>query len=388
MKAYVGFVLHAQSETDPNGNDVRINPKFELPNGEVYVGGWCRPQTDGPGLTSGSLIVFANLLLDGGQDSYVYQNLWTKDGSKNGGAIKYDLDWVIANWQGNGCDLWEEIRDANFFWNRMAFAYSLNLAVKFATRVGDSAMAAKYQSAKDAVEATLDGHWTGSFMMECQNRQKDGAVIHSFSSFPGKYSWTDPKVSATIKVFAEAFCLEYPINQAANKAGLPGVLIGRYPGDSYAGGNPWQLLTAVLGELFYKGASELIQPNFELASVARKEWASLFKIPETASNLEFAKASLKAGDAVMFRLYNYVKADDGHIAEQISKTSGAQTSAKDLTWSFANLLTALHYRESHLSSLFETESVEKQTVEKHIFKQESIMGRYVRKLKDRKDASI
>lgn len=157
MKAYTGFVLHTQSEIDPNGNDVRINPKFELPNGEVYVGGWCRPQTDGPGLSSGSLILFANLLLDAGDDSYVYQNLWTKDGSKNGGAIKYDLDWVINNWQSSGCDLWEEVRDNNFFWNRMAFAYSLGLAVKFANRVGDSGMAAKYQSTKDAIEATLDG---------------------------------------------------------------------------------------------------------------------------------------------------------------------------------------------------------------------------------------
>ena len=36
-------------------------------------------------------------------------------------------------------------------------------------------------------------------------------------------------------------------------AGDVGILIGRYPGDSYAGGNPWQLLTAVLGELFYLG---------------------------------------------------------------------------------------------------------------------------------------
>ena len=30
------------------------------------------------------------------------------------------------------------------------------------------------------------------------------------------------------------------------------MLIGRYPGDSYAGGNPWSLLTAVTGEVFYK----------------------------------------------------------------------------------------------------------------------------------------
>ena len=37
--------------------------------------------------------------------------------------------------------------------------------------------------------------------------------------------------------------------------------MGRYPGDSYAGGNPWQLLTAVLGKLFYQGANVLMQSN-------------------------------------------------------------------------------------------------------------------------------
>mgnify|MGYP001002126650 CR=1 FL=1 len=194
-------------------------------------------------------------------------------------------------------------------------------------------------------------HWTGSFMMETQSRQKDGAVIHAFSSFPGKYQWTDSKVSATIRSFAQAFCLEYPINQADNKAGLPGVLIGRYPGDSYAGGNPWQLLTAVLAELFYQGASEFSSPNAVLSAEARKEWATLFKIPETSTQKEFATASLKAGDAVMYRLFQHVKNDGGHIAEQISKTAGTQTSAKDLTWSYANLLSTMHFRNTHLSPL-------------------------------------
>jgi glucoamylase len=33
MKAYVSFVSKVQVENDPYGNDVRINPKFELPNG-------------------------------------------------------------------------------------------------------------------------------------------------------------------------------------------------------------------------------------------------------------------------------------------------------------------------------------------------------------------
>lgn len=188
-------------------------------------------------------------------------------------------------------------------------------------------------------------------MMECQNRQKDGAVIHAFSSFPGKYQWTDSKVSMTIQSFAQAFCLEYSINQADNKAGLPGVLIGRYPGDSYAGGNPWQLLTAVLAELFYQGASQFQSPNHILTAEMRKEWGKLFKIPEDSSPKEFATASLKAGDAVMYRLFQHVKNDGGHIAEQIGKTSGTQTSAKDLTWSYANLLSTLHFRNTHLAPL-------------------------------------
>ena len=37
--------------------------------------------------------------------------------------------------------------------------------------------------------------------------------------------------------------------------------MGRYPGDSYAGGNPWQLLTAVTAKLFYQGASALAESN-------------------------------------------------------------------------------------------------------------------------------
>ena len=70
-----------------------------MPNGEVYVGGWCRPQTDGPGLRSGTLIMFAKLLMDNGQQSYAKDVVVP--------LIKFDLDWVHANWRQDGCDLWE-----------------------------------------------------------------------------------------------------------------------------------------------------------------------------------------------------------------------------------------------------------------------------------------
>ncbi len=187
------------------------------------------------------------------------QYLWTgAGGNYNGGAIRYDLEWVANNWRQGGCDLWEEVFSDNFFWNRMAFRHTLDLASTFATRVGDSAAAAKYKAAANDVRSTLDGHWTGSFMMESTNREKDGCVTHAFASFPGVYAPTDSKVAATIKTLNDVFCASFAINQIDNRAGLGGILYGRYPGDQYQGGNPWQLLTAVLGELFYQGATHML----------------------------------------------------------------------------------------------------------------------------------
>lgn len=64
----------------------------------------------------------------------------------------------------------------------------------------------------------------------------------------------------------------------------------------------------------------------------------------------------------MYRLYQHVKSDGGHIAEQISKTSGAQTSAKDLTWSYANLLSAMKTRKSAVSAIESFKSVKSMEV--------------------------
>ena len=50
VKSYAQWVVHNQGLTDPNNQDIRTEPKFNLPNGDVFTGAWCRPQNDGPGL--------------------------------------------------------------------------------------------------------------------------------------------------------------------------------------------------------------------------------------------------------------------------------------------------------------------------------------------------
>ena len=283
-------------------------------------------------------MMFANLLMNNSQSSYAQGTVIP--------LVKNDLEWVFSNWSSNGCDLWEEVRSSDFFWNRAGYVYALNMCEQLFNKIGDSSFASRCSSTKAAVSATLSAHWTGTFVTESDNRQKDSAVIHAFSSFD-IYSLTDDKVAKTIKTLALTFCSEYSINQQDTKKGEPGVLMGRYPGDSYAGGNPWQLLTAVLAKTFYQGAASALNQGFEELE-DQHSWHDLLKIDRNASRLEFAQAAVKAGDAVMWRMYKYVKNDGGHIAEQIGRNSGAQTSAKDLTWSYANILSAMKERAKSL----------------------------------------
>jgi glucoamylase len=71
MERYISWILRVQNEPDPNGIDVRSEPRFNLPNGDVDTKPWGRPQTDGPALRASTVIQYANILLDAGKSDYV-----------------------------------------------------------------------------------------------------------------------------------------------------------------------------------------------------------------------------------------------------------------------------------------------------------------------------
>ncbi len=66
---YVSWVQTVQNQADPNGIDIRTEPKFEIPSGVPYTGGWCRPQNDGPGLRAMALAQYASILHAEGEDT-------------------------------------------------------------------------------------------------------------------------------------------------------------------------------------------------------------------------------------------------------------------------------------------------------------------------------
>eukprot|EP01127_Copromyxa_protea_P012578 TRINITY_DN3302_c0_g1_i1.p1 TRINITY_DN3302_c0_g1~~TRINITY_DN3302_c0_g1_i1.p1 ORF type:complete len:503 (+),score=114.35 TRINITY_DN3302_c0_g1_i1:19-1527(+) len=355
MNNYAQWVLRAQSRQDPHGIDVRTEPKYMLPNGEVFTGSWCRPQTDGPGLRATTLILHANKLIQSGDIAFVKQYLWTGSSTLNGGAIKYDLEWVAENWSQNGCDLWEEIESPDFFWNRFNFQRSMVVGAQFASQMGDTASASKYSAVATAIGNVIRQHWNQQFVFETNNRQKDAAVISAFNDgySGGDFGPTSVEVASTIKVFNQLFCNSYSINQKDTKSNIPGILYGRYEGDHYSGGNPWILTSASLAELFYRGASVTLDTQVVPEPKAYAVWQSILNIPasKTLTHLEFARAMASAGDSVLNRIAYHVAGDNFHLAEQIDKDSGFQKSATDLTWSYANVLKAMHIRQQVFATL-------------------------------------
>mmetsp|Transcript_13060 Transcript_13060/g.25316 ORF Transcript_13060/g.25316 Transcript_13060/m.25316 type:complete len:511 (-) Transcript_13060:336-1868(-) len=351
LKSYTNWVLKVQNQADPNSQDVRTEPKYTIPDGKPYTGGWCRPQTDGPALRAQTLMAFGNYLRSNGGSDYVKANLWTGSSQYNGGAIKYDLDWVADNWQSSGCDLWEEIRSTDFFWNRMAFKRAMQQGAKFAALLGDSDSASRYTKVAQSVIDVLPQHYQNGFVIEEQNRQVDGATIVAFNDGyldgDSDFGPTDSKVADTVKKIINVVCEQYPINQADTKNNIAGVMLGRYPGDTYAGGNPWILTSSALAQLFYRGASAVLTNRSSISEEAMGTWLEIFGIPaqQKLSTLQLAQAFSDSGDGVLERVAYHVAGDGFHLDEQIDKNTGAQCSAKDLTWSYAETLMAMSKRK-------------------------------------------
>jgi glucoamylase len=349
LSAYIKWVENMQAQTDA---DPHTEPKWDISSGKPYEGGWCRPQTDGPGLRAQALMYAAKSANEADT-----ANLWK--------LVQFDLDWLAQGESTIGldtCDLWEETQDPNFLWNRVTMRAALLSGNQFATDMGDTDRAAKYLQAAESVTPLSDHLHASGFLTECPadggsdsclkyGKDIDGAVILSLihggwregtGIAPGLVD-----VAHTVEAYNELFCGLYPINSADTAAGVPGVLYGRYAADAYGSagsdgedaGNPWVLITASLAHLLYQAA----QIDRVLTAEELQAWGAALNVQNFGG---LPQEFIAAGDAVLQRLSHHVTADKGHLFEQIDRNTGQQYNAEDLTWSYAEVLTALKERES------------------------------------------
>jgi len=295
------------------------------------------------------LMMFAQTLSKNNETSFITENLWTGNGNnKHGGAIKYDLDYVVNNYGTNTCDLWEEVTSTDFFWNRITMKKAMLLGANFASQMGDSSSASTYANTAKAIDSSLyKNHWTGTAVIESNSRTYDSAVIVGFNvgydSSDNLFQPTGYEVASTIRAYNSLFCNEYAINNKDTSAKVPGILYGRYQGDTYAGGNPWILSTGALANVFYRGAIYVKQHGLP-DNNALAVWADVFNV---ASSSITAATFLAAGDSVMARIRYHVAGKNFHLDEQLDKNTGYEASAADLTWSYAEVLNAMKSRNNY-----------------------------------------
>ncbi len=142
-------------------------------------------------------------------------------------------------------------------------------------------------------------------------------------------------------------------------------LLGRYPSDIYDGnqfvqGNPWVLITNALAEYYYSLA-KIYETQNEIKITKRsllffkQITHDAIKAPGTITaqndpeQFQLIVASLKLeGDKALqtVKKYSACYADNSclHFAEQIDAVTGKPTSAKDLTWGYVTVLSAMEAR--------------------------------------------
>lgn len=162
---------------------------------------------------------------------------------------------------------------------------------------------------------------------------------------PLTWSSCSDRALANHKVVTDSFRSIYTINSGIAEG--TAVSVGRYPEDSYQGGNPWYLNTLAAAEQLYD---------------ALYTWNKEGSITVTSTSLAFFKdfdSSIAAGTyasstTTYTTLYNAVQAyadgyvniiatyaqSNGSLSEQFSRSNGVPLSAYDLTWSYAAFLTA------------------------------------------------
>jgi glucoamylase len=178
------------------------------------------------------------------------------------------------------------------------------------------------------------------------------AAIHTFDVTLGCDAATfqpcSDKALANLKAVVDSFRW-YNINR-----GIPqgtAVAVGRYAEDVYYNGNPWYLNTLAVAEQLYD---------------ALYTWDQQGSLTVTQTSLAFFRdlvpgisaGTYNAGSSTYKTVFNAVSAyaegfvdvvatyvpEDGSMAEQYHKDSGAPLGASDLTWSYASFLTATSRR--------------------------------------------
>jgi glucoamylase len=241
IEAYVLAQAKLQAVSNPSGSlstGGLGEPKFNVDE-TAFTGAWGRPQRDGPALRATALIAYTRWLIANGQTSTATNIVWP--------IIDNDLSYVTQYWNQTGFDLWEEVQGSSFF-TIAAQHRALVEGNSIATQLGKTCGNCVSQAPQ--LLCFLQSFWSGSYVISNIN-ENNGRTGKDASSILGSIATFDPSAAcddstfqpcssralANHKVVTDSFRSIYAINTGIAEGSA--VAVGRYPEDSYMGGNPW-----------------------------------------------------------------------------------------------------------------------------------------------------
>ncbi len=294
--------------------ETRVNPDATLD-----ISKWGRPQNDGAPLRALSLMRWWQALQS--------QPLGSLPGDLEAellSLLRSDLAFTRRHARQPCFDIWAEEKGQHYFTLRVSAA-ALDQGADFLEARQDGATAKACRAEASEILQLLDGYWLPeqgyyrSRILEGGARsakELDIAVIlaavHAGGRGP-RHSVHDVRMHATLAQLEELFQVEYPINQRRPAGRAPA--LGRYGDDRYYSGGAYYFSTLAAAEFCFR------------AAVGSEE----------------AQRLRAHGDAFLETVRAFTPAD-GELSEQFDRANGAQTSAKQLAWSYAAFISCIAAR--------------------------------------------
>jgi glucoamylase len=327
--------------------DVRVNA-----DGTLDFIRWSRPQADGPALRCLALMGWWRQFPQLHQDPTLRAALSE--------VISTDFAFTLSYLRKPCTDVWEE--DSGYhYYTELLQAQALTLGAEWLAESGQAARASAGRLAAQETLARLDDFWNepaGFYRSRAAAGSDDLgkdldiavvlAVLHAGRTGV-RHSVLDPRAQATLTVLEELFETEYAINRGRPRARGPAM--GRYAHDRYYSGGAWYFATLAAAEFYFRLAQALAS-GAEMALVpANARFRQRLGAAESAvDGDEPARLALERGDAIM-RTVQAFTPESGELSEQFDQTTGAQSSAKHLSWSYAAFITTAARRAQACRSI-------------------------------------
>lgn len=308
-----GFLREKSELGTLRGDRLLVEPRFN-PDGTVDIFRWSRPQHDGPALRA---LACLRYLAAGGRRSGELLRL-----------LRRDLQFTIAH-AGLPCiGPWEEpAQNAHHYYVELVQLAALVRGRAWA--LGDET---NWCAAEQKIREGLEQYWIEDHQLlipirpasfESADDMLDAVTLLAAwdADLPsGPHSIVDARIELTQAAIDALFARELPINRTRRV----GLALGRSRQDRYFGGGGWYPTTLAAAGLCYRRARREDRKGHD------------------------GRDLIARGDAYLARLQDFTPTD-GALSEQIDRDTGAQSSARHLTWSYAAFISTARERRLALA---------------------------------------